>query len=258
MARCGVVHGPSAFSPPAAVCVLGSRAMTGDTIECFNCGHANPSWAQVCRSCGAPIRPDGPPGAGPRGIIPTDQASLISIGAAVAAIVSAILLGLFLAGLIPAAPNVATETPSPPPSASASASPSVEPSAAGSVVPSGSVQPLLGSVFFGTGLNPDTHDVTGPTSTFTAGVAFAHSIHMTEPFAVNEIQEEVIRVADDGTLTVVQQREGSNLPVQADLMIAGYRVADAGTLIPGWGTGNFILRVYRGVELLAEGRFSLS
>ncbi|MEX0710227.1 MAG: zinc ribbon domain-containing protein [Chloroflexota bacterium] len=232
--------------------------MTGDTVECFNCGHANPSWAQVCRSCGAPIRPDGPAGIGPGGIIPTDQASLISMGGTVGAIVLAIVLGLFLSGLIPDAPNVATETPSPTPSASASASPSVEPSSVESAAPSGSAVPLIGTVTFGTGIDPDTRAVTGATSSFSAGVAFAHSIQLIEPFAVNVIQEEVIRVADDGGLTVVQPREGSDLTVQADLMVAGFRVADAAGLIDAWGTGNFILRVYRGVELLAEGRFSFS
>jgi len=41
-------------------------------------------------------------------------------------------------------------------------------------------------------------------------------------------------------------------------MIAGFRVRDAGNLIPSWGTGSFILRVYRATELLAEGPFSLS
>ena len=233
--------------------------MTGDTVECFNCGHANPSWAQVCRSCGAPIRPEGPAGGGPRGIVPTDQASLISIGVAVGSILLAIVLGLFLAGLIPPAPNVATETPSPTPSASPSPSPSVEPSVVESggpsALPSAS---LIGTVTFGTGIDPDTREVTGPATNFSAGVAFAHSIRLTEPFGVNVIQEEVIHVADDGGLTVVQEREGSDLTVQADLMVAGFRVADATGLVEGWGTGNFILRVYRGVELLAEGRFSLS
>jgi hypothetical protein len=134
----------------------------------------------------------------------------------------------------------------------------VESSVLESVVPSGSAPALIGTVTFGTGINPDTRAVTGATTSFSAGVPFAHSIQLTEPWAVNEIQEEVIRVADDGGLTVVQQREGSNLDVQANLMVAGYRVADAGALIPGWGTGNFILRVYRGVELLAEGHFSFS
>ena len=38
--------------------MLGCAPMTGDSVECFNCGRANPSWAQVCRSCGVPMRPE--------------------------------------------------------------------------------------------------------------------------------------------------------------------------------------------------------
>lgn len=232
--------------------------MSGDTVECFNCGHANPSWAQVCRSCGAAIRPEGHASRAVGGIFPTDQASLISIGGTVGAIALAILLGLFLSGLIPPAPNIAAETPSPIPSPTPEASVSVEPSASESAAPSASVVPLKGNVTFGTGLDPDTRAVTNPTSSFSAGVAFAHSISLIEPFAVNSVQEEVIRVADDGGLTIVQDRADGGVTVQANLQVAGFRVANAAVLVDAWGAGNYILRVYRGVELLAEGRFSLS
>ena len=233
--------------------------MSGDTIECFNCGHANPSWAQVCRNCGFAIRPDLPRSGSPRGLFPTDQASLISIGGTLGAIVLAIVFGLFLSGLIPAAPNIAAETPSPSPSATPLPSISAEPSVSVSVAPSvASVPPLLGTVTFGTGINSTTKEVTGATTEFSAGKAFAHSIKLTEAFAVNVIQEEVVKVGGDGTQTIVQPREGSDLTVSAVSMVAGFRVKDAGVLVSGWGTGNFILRVYRGVELLAEGQFSLS
>jgi len=229
--------------------------MSGDTIECFNCGHANPSWAQICRSCGAPIRPDGPAGRGPQGIFPTDRASLISVGGAVGAIALAIVLGLFLSGVIPPIP---AQTPSPTPSESASASRSAEPSASESVGPSASAVALIGTVAFGTGLNADTREVTGATTAFTAAsAAFAHSITLSEPFAVIKIQEEVVRIADDGTETVVQARD--DLDVSATALIAGYKSPlDVADLIAGWGTGSFILRVYRGGTLVAEGSFSLS
>jgi hypothetical protein len=232
--------------------------MSGDTIECFNCGHANPSWAQVCRSCGFPLQPAGAVSGAPAGIFPTDQASLISIGGALGAIVLAIVLGLFFSGLIPPAPNVAEETPSPSPSASAQASVSAGPSVSGSFAPSTLPSPsLLGTITFGTELNPDTKEVTNPTTTFTAGVGFAHSITMTEPFAVNKILEEVVRIGAGGAETIVQQRVGSELDVSAVATSAGFRVSDAGNLIAAWGTGNFILRVYRNQELLAEGAFTL-
>jgi hypothetical protein len=232
--------------------------MTGDTVECFNCGRANPSWAQVCRSCGVPIKAVAAR-SGPQPAIPTDQDSLVSIGAAVGSIIAAIALGLFLSGIIPDAPPIlepsASEEASQTPRASASFIPSSAPgeSAAPSVA-------LPGTVTFGLGLNRTTREVVNPTDTFGPGQVFAHSIALPAPFGVNQIQEEVIRIEGDGALTVVQQREGSNLQVNADAQVAGYSVNTNG-LISGagsWGPGNYILRVYRGVELVAEGRFTLN
>ena len=70
--------------------------MTGDTIECFNCGRANPAWAQVCRSCGVPIR-SAAARSQPTGPIPTDRDSLISIGAGVGSILLAVILAVVAA-----------------------------------------------------------------------------------------------------------------------------------------------------------------
>ena len=230
--------------------------MSGDTIECFNCGHANPSWAQVCRQCGFALGPGGRPSGASRGIFPTDQAALISIGATLGAIVLAIGLGLFFAGLLPPAPNVAVETPSPSPSPTPLPSISVGPGVSGSVAPSVSAAPALpGTITFGTGLNSDTREVTSPTTNFAAGSAFAHSIKLTQTFAVNTVQEEITRVADG---KVVQTRVNGGVQVTPAATIAGYRLSDAAPLITAWGTGEFIMRVYRGVELLAEGHFTLS
>lgn len=232
--------------------------MTGDTVECFNCGRANPSWAQVCRSCGVPIKAVASR-TGPQPPIPTDQDSLVSIGAAVGSIIAAIAVGLFLSGIIPDAPPiVADATPSP------SFSPRPSPSFNSSLPPveSGApVVPLPGTITFGLGLNRTTREVVNPTDTFGPGQVFAHSIAMPTPFGVNQIQEEVIRIEADGaTLTVVQPREGTGLQVNADAQIAGYSV-NTNTLISGadsWGPGTYILRIYRGVELIAEGRFTLT
>ena len=234
--------------------------MTGDTIECFNCGHANPSWAQVCRSCGFAIRPDGPASGSPRGLLPTDQASLISIGGTLGAIVLAIGVGLFLSGLIPPAPNVAVETPSPTasptPLPSVSAAASVSATAAATASPTA---PPIGTVSFGTGLNSALTDVTSPTTAFSAGMGFAHIIRLPTPFGVSTIQEEVVRRDASGKETVVQPRTSSPLGVNPSKKTAAFRVRDAGTLVTAWGTGTFFLRVYRGgFELLAEGRFTLS
>jgi hypothetical protein len=233
--------------------------MSGDTVECFNCGRANPSWAQVCRSCGVPIKAVAAR-SGPQPAIPTDQDSLISIGAAVGSIVVAIGLGLFLSGIIPDAPPILE----PSPSASASLFPGPSGSFLPSSAPSGETPVpsvvLPGTVSFGLGLNRTTREVVNPTDTFGPGQVFAHSIKLPGPFGVNQIQEEVIRIEEGGALTVVQQREGSNLQVNPDAQVAGYSVNTNGLISgPGsWGPGNYILRVYRGVELIAEGRFTLT
>jgi hypothetical protein len=237
--------------------------MTGDTVECFNCGRANPSWAQVCRSCGVPIKAVAAR-TGPQAAIPTDQDSLISIGTAVGSILAAIALGLFLSGIIPDAPPILESTSTPEPSVSPVGSPSFIPSSGPPVGESpGLPPPLPGTVSFGLGLNRETREVVNPTDTFGPGQVFAHSIALPAPFGVNEIQEEVIRIEADGaTLTVVQPRggSGSELPVPPDALIVGFSV-NTNSLISGpgsWGPGTYILRVYRDVELIAEGRFILT
>ncbi len=231
--------------------------MSGDTVECFNCGNTNPAWAQVCRSCGAPIVRSA---AGGRsgGIFPTDRASLISIGAAVGSIVLAIVVGLVFAGIIPPAPNVAEATPTPTPIPSVSAEPSISagPSTSGSETPV-PTPPLIGTITYGLGLNTSTHQVTGPTDTFGPGTRFCYSILLTEPFGVSSLSEEVLRVEADGSLKVVQARENESIDVTPGLKIAGYSVRTS-VLISVWGIGNFIMREYRGAELIAEGHFSFT
>ena len=234
--------------------------MTGDTVECFNCGRANPSWAQVCRSCGVPIRA-GTVRTQPTGPIPTDRDSLISIGAGVGAIVLAIVVGVFLSGIIPEAALIPLSTPSPEPSFTPIASASFVPSGAPSTEPTPVPTPVLpGTLSFGLGLNQSTREAINLTDTFTPGTNFCHSISMSEPFGVARMQEEVLKVADDGSLTVIQQRQGSNLAVNPTGQIAGFCV-NANPLISDWGEGNFLMRDYRNEqtpELIAEGRFTLS
>jgi hypothetical protein len=240
--------------------------MTGDTVECFNCGRANPSWAQVCRSCGVPMRPGGAGSAPPAGRLPTDRDSLFSIGAALATIGLAIVLGLFLAGMLPEAPAViASSTPSPSPSLVAS--PSEVPSSA-SGEPSAEPTPeLIGRITFGYGLNQSTDEVIDLTDTFASGETFCHSIALSEPFGRNHYQEEVLKIRQNGELRIVQRRKEGTLDVAPDASIVGW-CNPVDVLIlgfggsDGWGTGDFMLRAYRssgdGPELLAEGRFTLT
>jgi len=236
--------------------------MAGETVECYNCGHENPAWAQVCRNCGMAIRPGGTQA--PQGPIPTDQDSLISMAAGVGAIVLAIILGIFLSGLIPDAP-VASSSPSPEPSATSTPRPTRTPRPTAEVTAEPTPEPtpeLIGSVTFGTGRNGSTLEITGVTDAFGPGVPFCHSVTLSERFGVSQIQEEVIRLEDDGSLSVVQPRQGSNLGVQSGRSFASYCVSSTTGLINAWGTGTFILRDYRGgdsnPELIAEGRFTFS
>ena len=233
--------------------------MTGETVECYNCGRANPAWAQVCRSCGVPIRP-GVGKSASSGPIPQDRDSLISMGAILASIAAAVVLGLILSGMIPEAP-VAEVTPTPEPSRTPRPTRSFEPSGP---PPEESAEPtpaLIGTVTFGTGIN-NAEEATGVTDTFGPGANFCHSVELSEPFGVDLIQEEVIRVEEDGSLTEVQPRVGSNLGVESDSQVAGFCApGGASSLIEGWGVGSFILRDYRDgdePELIAEGRFTLT
>ncbi len=195
-----------------------------------------------------------------RGIFPTDQASLVSIGVAVASIAVAIVVGLVFAGIVPPAPNVAAATPTPTPTPSISAAPSgsAGPSTSGSESAAPSVT-LIGTISYGFGLNTSTHQVTSPTDTFGPGTRFCYSILLTEPFGVSTLSEEVVRVESNGSETVVQSKDKASgkIDVTPGLKIAGYSVRTNG-LISLWGTGNFIMREYRGTQLVTEGHFTFT
>ena len=98
------------------------------------------------------------------------------------------------------------------------------------------------------------------TDTFGPGDPFCHSVALARPFNVARVQEEVLKLEEDGSLTVVQARKGSNPPSFPTRRVAGFCVADAQDLVTDWGTGEFIMRDYRRrgeLQLLAEGRFTL-
>jgi hypothetical protein len=150
---------------------------------------------------------------------------------------------------------------SPTPGASASIeptpAPSIDPSA--SVGPSGTPAPILpGTLTFGLGLNSETQRVTNPTDTFTPGTTFAHSIELTAPFGVTQIGEGVWQIAEDGTETqVINPEENLLTGIDPDSTIDGFTVPTNALLDP-LGPGTFVMRVYRGSELLAQGTFILA
>jgi hypothetical protein len=236
--------------------------MAEGSVECANCGRANPAWAQVCRSCGAPIHPPAEASALPdRGVAGVDQGSLIAIGAALGTIVVAIVVGLLVGGILPPAPPVAAATPTPSESAAPSTPPTPTPDPSASVgSPGPSIAPppdLPGTLTFGLGLNAETQRVTNPTDTFAPGTLFAHSVELTQPFGVTQLGEGVARINEDGSETLVINQETNVITgIDPDAMVDGFTV-DTNLLLDAIGPGRFVMRVYRGSELLAQGTFIL-
>jgi len=229
--------------------------MAEDTLECANCGNANPAWAQVCRTCGAPLTAAAVAAAAEASVI--TEGSLIAIGAALGTIALAVVIGLVFGGILPPAPPVAAATPTPSASAEPTAEPTPDPSA-GSPDPSASVGPVLpGTLTFGLGLNADTQRVTNPTDTFTPGTTFAHSIELTAPFGVTQLGEEVARINEDGTETIVITTENQVDLQDPNATVDGFTVP-TNALLDALGAGTYVMRVYRGTELLAQGTFILA
>ena len=237
--------------------------MTDETVDCFNCGRANPEWAQVCRSCGVALR-HGEERIVPSGRYPTDRDSLISIVAVIGTIALAVVLGLFGSNLNPTEPGVSGgDLPTPSPTQSASPTPteepSVAPSVAASVAPSVSTAPeLTGTVVFGTTLDGN-NQVTDPTETFTPGMTFAHSITNSAPFGVPTLGEQVLRINDDGSDgdTIVDAPQ-NQLNVDPAASSAGFVAGDAANFIRSWGPGLYEMRVFIGETLIARGQFRLA
>jgi hypothetical protein len=232
--------------------------MAEGSLECANCGNANPAWAQVCRSCGANLTAAAGAGdADSTGAEPfVTEGSLMAIGAALGTIVLAVAIGVVLGGIIPPAPPVAAASPTPRPSPSAE--PTEEPDLSSSPDPSASVGPVLpGTLTFGLGLNTETQRVINPTDTFTPGTTFAHSIELASPFGVTQLGEQVSRVNEDGTETVMISADENQVDLQdPNATVDGFTVP-TNALLEALGAGTYVMRVYRGSELLAQGTFIL-
>ena len=225
--------------------------MTEETVDCFNCGRANPEWAQVCRSCGVALR-HGEARVVPTGPFPTDQTSLISIGAVVGTILAAVLIGLFVSGLNPTDPVVGQPTPSPSPSAEESLEPTIEPLPSDTPAPTPTPTPALrGTLAFGTGLD-NAGNVTGATDTFTPGSSFSYALTTPEGPGATPIRNEITRLEDEEVVA------NDELTVDPADTIIGYNLGSAAGFIQDWGTGEFRWRVYVGEELLAEATFRLA
>ncbi len=233
--------------------------MTDETVDCFNCGRANPEWAQVCRSCGVPLR-HGNARVVPTGRFPTDQASLISIAAVIGTIFLAVIAGLFISGLNPTEPSVGEPTsPTPIPSESAEATiePTVAPSPTATPAPTPTATPgLSATLAFGSALNDD-RQIDEQVETFTPGVAFAYSVTMPDGFGADQIQNEIAKQGQgDAEEVIVLERQG--VGVDPDATTFGYVIGTAGDFLGQWGPGTFEWRVYVDDTLVARGTFNFT
>lgn len=236
--------------------------MTDETVDCFNCGRANPDWAQVCRSCGVTLR-QGQAQVAPTGRFPADRDSLVSMGAVIGTILGALVLGLFVSSLNPIDPAVGagpSPTPSPPPTPTLA--PSVPASAAASVVPSPTSTPELpATVVFGTQLDGNSQ-VVEPVEVFTPGMVFAHSITSTQPFGAGTILEQVIRLNEDGSdgeeVVTITGDNPNALGVNPEATSAGFVGPDASAFLASWGPGTYEMRIYVGETIIARGQFQLA
>jgi len=237
-------------------------------VNCASCGRENKegakfcrgcggSLALTCRSCGAPLTAAAVAAAAEAAVL--TQGSLMAIGATLGTIALAVVIGLVIGGILPPAPPVAAATPTP----SAGVEPTAEPTpdtSGASPDPSASLGPILpGTLTFGLGLNPDTQRVTNPTDTFTPGTTFAHSIELSAPFGVTQLGEEVARINEDGSETIVFPITPENqVDVQdPNATVDGFTVP-TNALLDAIGAGTYVMRVYRGTELLAQGTFILA
>ena len=126
------------------------------------------------------------------------------MGAGLATIGLAIVFGLLLSGMLPEAASV-IETPSPEPTTTILPSPSTGATESAEPTPEPTPQ-MIGTLTFGLGLNQSTREVIDQTDTFTQDDEFCHSVSLPERFAVNAVQEEVLRIEENGDLTIVQER----------------------------------------------------
>ena len=241
--------------------MLGSPPMAEGSLECANCGNANPAWAQVCRTCGANLSAVAGGAGAEGGTADTPlvtEGSLMAIGAAIGTIVLAVLIGVVIGGILPPAPPVAAATPTPNPSASAEPTEEPTPDLSSSPDPLASLAPVLpGTLTFGLGLNAETQRVINPSDTFTPGTTFAHSIELASPFGVTQLGEQVSRVNEDATETVVITAEENQVDLQdPNATVDGFTVP-TNSLLEVLGAGTYRMSVYRGSELLAEGTFIL-
>jgi hypothetical protein len=189
----------------------------------------------------------------PTGRFPTDQTSLISMGAVVGTILVAVILGVFISGLNPTDPSVGLATPSPSPSAEATPEPSVEPVPSDTPAPTAVPTPVLrGTLAFGTDLD-GSGMVTGATNSFTPSTNFAYSLSVPGGIGGTPMRNEISRTTDPAEVVL-----DDPITVDPASELVAYRLGSAAGFIQDWGPGEYIWRIYVGEELVAQAPFILT
>lgn len=110
-------------------------------------------------------------------------------------------------------------------------------------------------IAFGTGLDPTTHLITGPTDSFSPGDTFAYSVDPPLPPGVPNVYIAIARIEGGGE-TEVQAPVAQ--PLRPGAASFGFAV-EATPLIAAWGEGRYVMRIYLDpfAEVYAQGRFVL-
>ena len=121
-------------------------------------------------------------------------------------------------------------------------------------MPASSPVPLPGTITFGTTLDANGN-VTDPTDTFGPGSQFAYSVSMPNGFGGTPLENEVVMVAEDGTETIVLERDP--VPVDPAATVFGYVIGTTDGFINSLGgAGTYVWRAYIGDQLIAQGSFT--
>ena len=180
--------------------------------------------------------------------------SLISIGAVVATILGAVLLGLFVSSLNPTDPTVGVPTPTPSaePVSTPVPPPSETPSPSPTVAPTPTPEALRGTLAFGTGLD-GSGQITGETDTFTPADNFAYSLSIPDGLGNGEMRNEVSRTSDPPEVVI-----DDSIGADPNAETIAYNLGSAAGFIRDWGPGEYLWRIYAGEELVAEKAFRLA
>ncbi len=111
---------------------------------------------------------------------------------------------------------------------------------AGTAAATGSPEPSVLPVVFGTAIDHDSGEAAGQTTRFWPGDPFAYSVRLPAIVGQDTIYVEVLRVTAEGLEQLQAPQAQKTL---ADRSVIAYLVTTDG-LIEAFGTGDFMLRIY--------------